>query len=266
VPVDIRVTVGSIPPLFPDETNTGVPASVELTSHDGNVETTEAGQLIEALDINGSVVVKHPGVVIRNCRITGWQFFGIVTESGAATGDPLLVDHCTISDPSVLGGSTAITEFNFTAKSCNIFNVENGFDVSADVLIQDCYVHDLFNGDGDPHSDCIQTSTGVDISNVTIRHNRLYCFGGGVGGTSCIICAIGSLSFTDILIENNLMAGGSFALYGPQSTTGDNVQIVDNKFSTIFFETVGAFGPWTDATDEAAVSGNVIFETGESIP
>ncbi len=67
----------------------------------------------------------------------------------------------------------------------------------------------------------------------------------------------------DVLIQDNLLAGGGYTLYCPIPATS-NFRIVDNSFSTIFSPTVGGFGPATACADEIQ-SGNVYHQTGRPL-
>ncbi|MEJ0073161.1 MAG: hypothetical protein WDN27_03740 [Candidatus Saccharibacteria bacterium] len=63
------------------------------------------------------------------------------------------------------------------------------------------------------------------------------------------------------MIQDNLIAGGGYALYCVQGGSGNNFRVINNHFSTIFVRTVGGYGPWTECNDETQVSGNVYNET-----
>jgi hypothetical protein len=67
-----------------------------------------------------------------------------------------------------------------------------------------------------------------------------------------------------VLIENNLFAGGAYALYCEQDARGVNYRVVDNHFSRKFSSRVGYYGPSTDCSDETQ-SGNVYHETAEPL-
>jgi len=62
------------------------------------------------------------------------------------------------------------------------------------------------------------------------------------------------------------MAGGAYTLYCQQAGQGTNYRVIDNHFSTVFYPTVGAYGPWTDCEDETEVHGNVYHETSHPLP
>lgn len=251
---------GSTLTYYPNFPSNSTPSTTTLTLHSGDLNTTSNGQVISDLEITGTVNIRHDDVQISRCYVHNSGFFGIDAEPGAVTnGHPAIIEDCLIS--SAGPGTTGVLNSNITVRRCRIRDSENGADLGANVLIEYCFIYPLYNG-GAAHADGIQTQSGGAASNITIRENTIYSRGnddGGteVNGTSCIICAVGTTSFTDITISHNFFAGGAYSLYGPQSTTGTRVSIVNNHFSTLFGANVGEFGPWTDATDEATVTGNI---------
>ncbi|WP_460794304.1 hypothetical protein, partial [Marisediminicola antarctica] len=61
-----------IPPqVWPDESNTGVPASTVLKPYDGPFTVTTAGTVIDGYDINGTLIIDASDVTIKNSRVTG---------------------------------------------------------------------------------------------------------------------------------------------------------------------------------------------------
>ena len=98
---------------------------------------------------------------------------------------------------------------------------------------------------------------------MTIRHNTIYGMGAdGSFGTSAIISNPGG--DTNVLIENNLLAGGAYTLYCEQGAKGVNYRVLNNHFSQRFSSKVGYYGPTTDCSDETQ-SGNVYHETGRPL-
>ena len=69
---------------------------------------------------------------------------------------------------------------------------------------------------------------------------------------------------TNVLIENNLLAGGGWTLYCESGGTGTNYRVINNRFSRKFGPKVGYFGPSTECSDETQ-SGNVYHETGRPL-
>lgn len=259
---------GSTLTYYPNFPTDSTPSTTTLTLSAGDLTTSSNGQIIQDKEITGSVIIQHNDVIIRRCWVHNWSIFGIDAEDAAFTnGHPAIIEDCLVSAPTSGTGSTAILNSNIIVRRCRVRDAENGFDLGHDVNIQDCFIYPLYNVGG-AHADGIQTQSGGPAANITIRHNTIFCRGtdGGpeVDGTSCIICAIGTTSFNNIFIDHNFFAGGAFSLYGPQSTTGTNVQITDNHFGTNFNSTVGAFGPWTDATDESVVTGNIKVDASDN--
>jgi hypothetical protein len=192
----------------------------------------------------------------------------VSSPDGAYTGARLLIEDSEIDCKGT--GGTAVGDTNITAVRLDIQGCENGFDIDANVTVQDSYIHDLYNS-SEAHTDGIQLASGHYVGaslvpgalNVTITHNTIYGVGAdGSLGTSAIISNSGG--DTNILIQGNLLAGGAFTLYCEQGTQGVNYRVTDNHFSRKFSSKVGAYGPSTDCSDETQ-SGNVFHETAQPV-
>lgn len=239
------------PTAFPDAATTGVPPGTALTVVTGSLNITTANTVIDGKDIRGCVEVHAPGVVLRNSKVSCSDPYVVFSH----TDGGLLVENSEIDCQNT--SHTAVGDTNITVRRSNIHGCENGFDVDGDFTVADSYVHDLFNSSVS-HTDGAQLT---DIAqNVTFRHNTIYAN----SGTSAIISP--STSISNVLIEGNLLAGGAYTLYCRQHGSGSNYRVINNHFSTIFYPSVGAYGPWTDCADEAQVTGNVYHETGRPVP
>jgi hypothetical protein len=211
----------------------------------------------------GCIAVSATGVVIRNSRIScssGYAVF--VRDNGSGS---LLVEDSEITCDNT--NSTGVGEANVTLRRVEITGCENGLDVNQDITVEDSYIHDLYNGGG-AHMDGLQFASGhyengqlvQGVLNVTVRHNTIYAIDpNGAFGTSALITDLPG--HTNVLIENNLLAGGAYTLYCDRGGRGTNYRIVNNRFSTRFKSTVGYYGPSIGCADEAQ-SGNVFHETG----
>lgn len=234
---------------YPDSSNTGVPAGTSLTVFNGDLTTSSNNQVIDSLDIRGSLIVVHTGVTVTKCKISQWTIFGVECDSGSS----MTMSDCTI-DGGVNPG-TCVTNSGITLLRCDIKGAENGFDLGSNVDIRDCFIHDLYNS-VEAHADGAQINDGAD--NITIKHNTFLSRGAdGSDTTSCIISPQASTGVQNWLIEDNVFAGGAYSLYGPQNGTGTNIVVRGNKFwkGLYFTTTSAAFGNWTDCTDET-ISGN----------
>lgn len=244
---------------WPDASNTGVPSGTVLTTINGDVTVTVANSVVDAKDIHGCVEVRAPGVTLKRSKVHCTSV-AVASFDGVYSGAPLTVEDSEID--CLNSGGTAVGDTNVTALRLNVHGCENGFDIDANVTVRDSYLHDLFNSAA-AHTDGIQLAIGHFVNgalvsgaaNVTVVHNRIYAN----SGTSAMISNRGG--DTDILIQNNLMAGGAYTLYCEQGARGTNFRVLDNHISRLFYPTGGAYGPWTDCTDET-VSGNVWHDTG----
>jgi hypothetical protein len=241
-----------------------VPAGTALTAYTGPSTISTPNTVISGKTM-GCIRVTAPGVVIRNSKLS---CAGLVVTSadGDYSGTPLLLEDSEIDCKNA--GGTAIGDANVTARRLNIHHCENGFDMNQNITVEHSYIHDMYNG-GSAHTDGIQLASGHFENgqlvrgslNITIRHNTIYGMGAdGSFGTSAIISNSGG--DTNILIENNLMAGGAYTLYCEQGTKGTNYRVINNRFSRKFGPKVGFYGPSTQCSDETQ-SGNVYHETGQ---
>jgi hypothetical protein len=250
---------GSLCPLpsYPTAACTGVPPGTSLTVVTGDITVTTADTVIEGKDIRGCVIARAPGLVIRRTKITG-----CVYSHDGYTGAGVLIEDSDIGCNDARG-STAVGDTNVTVRRSNIHNCENGFDVDGNLTIEDSYIHDLLPYDPltDPHTDGLQiTPVGHDI---TIRHNTILV----PGGTSAVIAPrVTDGVVSNVLIRDNLVAGGSYTLYCQQNGRGNDFRVIGNHFSTMYSAKVGEYGPWTDCEDETEVTGNVYHETGLPVP
>jgi hypothetical protein len=223
---------------YPDATNTGVPAGTALTVVNGGMTISTAGAVVEGRDIRGCVRVTAPNVTIRKSKISCNDNYAILQQLTTGT---LTVEDSEVNCQNSSG--TAIGYNNFAARRLNISGCENGFDVDNNALIADSWIRVT----APDHSDGIQLNAG---SHITIQHNTIT----NAIGTSAIISHPDGNS--DVLIQNNLLAGGAYTLYCPEDRS-TNFRVIGNRFSRSLFSTVGVFGPWEDCDKVAVNSGNV---------
>ena len=268
------------PTSWPDATNTGVPAGTVLTVVNGGVTISTANTVVSGKDIRGCVEVKAPGVVIKNSLIACGNSTVVASYDGVYDGPGLTIQDSEI-DCKRTGGS-GIGDTKVTALRVNVHGCQHGFDTDEAFTIRDSYIHDLYQC-GSCHTDGVTEAFGhyqmdangvftrplvlLDESdNLLVQHNTFLDVTGGVFGTAAYMSntSNGPAVDTNVLIDNNLMAGGAYTLYCFQGGTGSNYRVTNNHFSTMFKSTVGFYGISTDCGDETQ-SGNVIHETGASL-
>jgi hypothetical protein len=244
---------------WPDATNTGVPVGTVL-SPSGSLTITTDGQIIEGLDLQGSVIVKANDVTIRNSRITNDR-----TALRFEEGANLRVERVTFVGTSAKTLDGAIQAWGtIMVRRIQVTGFGEGVDIyGAGGLIQDSYFHDMANADG-------KLMDGIEAweaKQLVIRHNWIEM----PGGNSVIKLPLDVPvpGGDDVLIENNLIAGGGWAVYGgydpPNSNPSyTNVRFIANHFSTMFEPKCGFYG--AGAFIESALSrDNLWHETGEPL-
>ncbi len=239
---------------FPSASDTGVPAGVDLRPS-GSVTVTTAGTVIDGLEVSGSIRVEASNVVIKNTRIRnpGGQAISVDPNTKG-----LLVQDVEIDGTGNTDGSAAIGDSNYTLRRVEIHHFGEGPRANGNVVIEDCYMHDFldFISQG-AHQDVIQSTGGT---NQVIRHNTLLM---NVDGGNAVLM-LGTDYGSDLTFDNNLVAGGGYALYGGDSNGWNNVSFTNNRISTMFYPHGGFHGPFIYA-ENATVSGNVWHETGAPV-
>src|SRR5882672_5797669 len=83
------------PPLpatgWPNSTNTGVPVGTVLTVHSGDFTTIAAGQIVDALDVRGTIIVLHANVTVKRCKALQIIDAGMNFSDGRATSSGMII-------------------------------------------------------------------------------------------------------------------------------------------------------------------------------
>lgn len=196
-----------------DATNTGVPAGVTLTAS-GDLVITKAGTVISGLDIHGTVYIDAPNVTLIDCKVTSASF-SVVQIAQGVTG--AVVQNCEINGVGTGNDGSNGISGQGTFIGNNIYNVENGINVTGASVIQNNYIHGL-QASGSPHYDGIQIDGGV--SNVTISHNTVI---NQWGQTSAIMIDNYFGPISNISVDNNLLSGGGYTVYTDAQFTGGSI-------------------------------------------
>ncbi|MEV0234396.1 hypothetical protein [Nonomuraea sp. NPDC050786] len=228
---------------YPDATNTGVPAGTKLTVVKGDLSITKAGAVVDGKDIRGCVEVKAPNVTIRRSKVTCTGYYAIGSFVESYKGGGLLLEDVEVDCRN--HNTTGVGSYGMAARRLNIHGCENGFDIDDTTTVADSYIHDLYEG-ATGHADGIQLAGG---SNIRIIHNTIYA----PGGTSAIISH--PTNNSNVLVENNLLAGGAYTLYCPRDHSRD-YRVIGNRFGRNFSLKSGAYGAWTDCRKAAVVQDN----------
>jgi hypothetical protein len=234
----------------PGPTNTGVPKGTKLTPS-GSITVKQDGQIVEGLDIAGTITVLANDVTIRKVHIKTGDYYPIRYFDNDNTG--LVVEDSEIEGTS--GNVTSSVAFaHYTARRLNIHGGSDGLKADEDVLIEGCWIHDLSNGPGE-HNDGVQSTGG---KGVTIRGNSI-----SGASNACVQTGDEHAPTEDLTVECNWLSGGGYTLNirGVGDTRPRGTRIVNNRFARSY-----QYGPWTLDDPAPVVMGNVYDDTGAPIP
>ncbi|GGI05286.1 hypothetical protein [Egicoccus halophilus] len=215
---------------FPGPRTTGVREAELLEEIDGRVDLDQDGQVFENALVRGNIRVTAQDVVIRNVRLETRAEWGIAVDPEAGGGN-LLVEDTTIvgQGDTCIGG---IAHARFTARRVQVTNCDDGMRIGPDTTVEDSFVHGLRKSDGDEHNDPLQTTGG---SNMVLRNNTLISVWQRQTSSVFLQAIFGTID--DVVVEGNLLAGGSYTLYvesvdQPPATrvvVRDNVFVADSS-------------------------------------
>ena len=131
--------------------------------------------------------------------------------------------------------------------------VDVGVRIGADATVADSLIEDTGS---------LGIADDFGGERVVIRHNTIR----RPDAAGSAIALSGS-PYVDVIIENNLIAGGGYAMYLPAEPGSRNIYVTGNRFSREYFPDCGRYGvvsSWGAATD-SSWHDNVWHETGARI-
>jgi len=244
--------IPSVSVHYPDTRNTGVPSGTSLTSS-GSLTITTRGQVVANLSIaSGSITVNANDVIIQNCYIAGATSTAVVYVTygyGNCT-----IQNCTINGIGTTNDGSNGIQSTGSIIGCNIYNVENGINVSgADTtqLITGNYIHGLL-ASGSPHYDGIQMDGGC--KNITISNNTII---NPNPQTSCIMIDNYFGSCNNITVSNNVLSGAGYCIYSDASQANSTTYPITNITITNNHLGNGYYGDYTTNQNTPTYTGNV---------
>jgi hypothetical protein len=261
---------------------TGVERGVRLSRVAGVVTLDDAGMVFADKLVVGSIRITAPDVTLRNVRvITTNDLYAISVLPWANRDAGAVLDHVEIDLGGRMGDPTGgdlkgIAFSGYTARHVFIHNGSDCAHVGENVVIEDslCVVGPDADRDGWPdnrvfcrgaqHFDGFQSDGGDDI---TLRHNTIR---NPCGQTSAVLMSSNTAPITDVVIEDNLMAGGGYTLYCAGDEDASRVRdetVTGNRFARTWYATGGGYGPMAHCGAGFAdvYSGNVWDDTGAPI-
>lgn len=227
------------------------------------------GAVLRDLFIPCTVNVTASRVTIRDVKIvaSGQNSIGI----GLQNADDVTVEDSTIEGTNTGSGRLmdGIKDIygNVTGTRIldnNILQSSTGVQIYQG-LIQGNYIHHL----GMVSTDHVNgLTTNGDTQPLVIRHNTIF---NSYGQTDTIGLFQDFGVVANVTIDDNLLAGGGYTIYGGQGSKGQpsHIVITGNRISTKFFHLGGQWGPAAYFSTRAAGdvwAGNVWDGTGRPIP
>ncbi|QBD76130.1 hypothetical protein EPA93_08955 [Ktedonosporobacter rubrisoli] len=239
----------------------------KLTPYTGSSEIRQDGTVLDRVDINGGLDIYANNVTIKNSRITSADWWGVLLRENYSN---LKILHCTFIGQQTSGkGEYAVTNFGYgyvEVANSNFTSWQDAIDLGAG-YVHDNYVHDVASV-ANAHTNAFM-SEGGSPQGLRVIHNTLLNFDEQTASGALSLFP-DSDSISNVTVEDNWLAGGSYTLYGGErggSTTSKNVKILNNVFSPEHYPQVGYYGPVTDfymGGPENVFEGNV-FANGRPV-
>lgn len=204
-PTNLTVDTGSSG-IFPNSSNTGVPAGVSLTSS-GSITTSTNGQIIDSRDIAGTVTINHNNVTVSRSRIRGSGWQTVLVKPGV-TGTQFLDCEIDGKNAGEINGSLSMSR-------CNVHNI-NGIVPGNYGVYSDNWIHDIYGANSSDHTECFRLQGG-QTGNV-ISHNTLDMTN-STGGTAVVFINAYWGNITNNKFDSNMMIGGGRYGYSVYSTS-----------------------------------------------
>jgi hypothetical protein len=233
------------------------------------VDVTGDGAVLTGLDIPYDLNITASNVTINNSRVVTSGTFGISIRHTAG----VTVENSTISGTNATSGrvNSAISDVygdstGMTIKNNNITEFRSAVQLTAGTVTGN-YIHDPGYITGD-HTNGVISNGGTD--QLTITHNTIL---NPLSQTDAISLDTSQTPgpVSNKTIENNLLAGGDYPIYGGTAFghTTSKILIENNRFGQVYYAKSGQFGPvaYFDGTQSGNVwSGNVWDRTGTAVP
>jgi hypothetical protein len=211
----------------------------------GAVHVTGSHVVLSGLYIPYNVDITGSGVTIKDSRVVTAGNFGIslrhtagVTIEGSTIGGPnATTGRVGVAITDVYGDSTGIV-----IEHDNISAFKTAVQVSTGAVTGN-YIHDPGYVAGDHTNGVFDTGSAQPL---TIEHNTILNSNGQTDAIS-LDATIAGQTIANKTVENNLLAGGGYTIYGGASlgNATSNIRIEHNRFSRLYYPQAGQFGPVT---------------------
>lgn len=261
---------------LPSMNTTGPPAGTNLTPSNGFTAST-AGQTFNDLAVDGGISITANNVTIENSNITDVNPDSAAINVASGVTGVKIVNDSIHGTNAVQSGSLAFAVSYFgdaingvTIDHTNFYNGDRILAGYGTVTNSYCLGGANFESGGSAeHDECIYTGGGAP--GIRVIHDTL------INASPYQTAAIfvdnpdygGSGSNGVVDVENSLLAGGDYCIYGGQGNAGTNhtgaETITGNRFARTFYSTCGQYGPDAYLSGNVTWSGNVWDDTNTAI-
>jgi hypothetical protein len=229
-------------PVRPTSDTSGVPRAGRPLQASGPLTVGGDGTVVTGLRVDTEINVIANDVVIRDVELVGAGEWGIIQRKGFS--------GLRVENVEIHGDGKRKLQFGIlnqggmmTVRRTTIHTVSDGIGTDHG-LIEECRISRLKAYPGD-HVVAIASNGGPAPGlSLVIRRNVLL---NALGQTSAVSIYQDFSRAHDVTLEDNLLAGGGYTLYGGGGRFGrpTNIKIINNRFSRRYFAGGGAFGPVT---------------------
>lgn len=249
---------------YPSMDSTGPAAGTALTSSPG-FTASRPGAVYNGLNVNGAITVTADNVTIENSNITDTDLSNAaINIQNGVTGTRILNDsihgtdngnHALAYGVSNLYGATL---GSVVIDHTNFYNGDRILVGYGTVTNSYCLGGATF---GSEHDECVYTSGGTP--GISLVHDTL--LNANPYQTAAVFIdspdGSGSNGQGAVEIENSLLGGGGYCIYGGEGSAGTHhtgpETIVDNRFAGLYFPRCGQFGATAYMPSDLVWSGNV---------
>ncbi len=219
----------------------------------GVVTVSGDGTVFSGYQVTGEVNVTASNVVVRDNSITNYGNNPLSGDAVNLVGNPsnVTIENNNFQSPYGTSGDNGLSEgikdvtgeaMGTRVLNNNIADTATGIQIYMG-LIEGNYIHGLTFADPSNHLNGT-TSNGSTIP-LTIEHNTIL---NDNQQTDAVSLFEDFGVEANVVITNNLLAGGGYTIYGGQNPGGPeayNIQITNNRISTLYYPQGGFYGPAT---------------------